>query len=263
MPEYADRIKPTDYGISTYLESLLNKRYQIPTFQRDVVWQSENVKLLWDSVYRFYPVGSILIWKTGIRLQNHRAIGGHAISGGEDAGDFQYVLDGQQRTTSLLTSLYGGRIHSKPEFDPTVYIDLTVTDEGEADETRYRQRFLFAEEIQSATSRDKLQKGLIVKLHDVWKRFGNVERALVDQGYTDYDDPVRDQLRKVKSVLDNYRLSFIELKGIDIAEVCQIFERTNQAGKPLTGLSRPLLNLAECGGRASYPQFTAQRGIPR
>ena len=28
------------------------------------------------------------------------------------------------------------------------------------------------------------------------------------------------------------------------------------------GLSRPLLNLAERGGRASYPQFTARRGIP-
>jgi hypothetical protein len=27
-------------------------------------------------------------------------------------------------------------------------------------------------------------------------------------------------------------------------------------------LSRPLLNLAERGGRASYPQFTARRGIP-
>jgi len=27
-------------------------------------------------------------------------------------------------------------------------------------------------------------------------------------------------------------------------------------------LSRALLNLAERDGRASYPQFTAQRGIP-
>jgi hypothetical protein len=27
-------------------------------------------------------------------------------------------------------------------------------------------------------------------------------------------------------------------------------------------LSRSLLNLAECGGKASYPQFTAVRGIP-
>ena len=37
----------------------------------------------------------------------------------------------------------------------------------------------------------------------------------------------------MQQVLDNYRISFIELKGIQVSEVCQIFERINQAGKPL------------------------------
>jgi len=32
---------------------------------------------------------------------------------------------------------------------------------------------------------------------------------------------------------NNYKLSFIELRGIEVAEVCQIFERINQAGKSL------------------------------
>ncbi|MBD0387442.1 MAG: DUF262 domain-containing protein, partial [Nostoc sp. C3-bin3] len=63
MFTYADRIKPDGHSITTYLENLLAKRYQIPTFQRDVVWEKENVKKLWDSIYKFYPLGSILIWK--------------------------------------------------------------------------------------------------------------------------------------------------------------------------------------------------------
>ena len=33
--------------------------------------------------------------------------------------------------------------------------------------------------------------------------------------------------------MDNYRISLIQLKGIEVSEVCQIFERINQAGKPL------------------------------
>jgi len=41
------------------------------------------------------------------------------------------------------------------------------------------------------------------------------------------------ELANIKGVLDNYRISFIEIKGIQVAEVCQIFERINQAGKPL------------------------------
>jgi len=41
------------------------------------------------------------------------------------------------------------------------------------------------------------------------------------------------ELSKIQGVLNNYRISFIEVKGIQVSEVCQIFERINQAGKPL------------------------------
>jgi len=71
---FTDRIRPTDKGITTYLDELENLDYQIPAFQRDVVWEKENVKKLWDSIYKFYPLGSILVWKKDIKLQNHRKI---------------------------------------------------------------------------------------------------------------------------------------------------------------------------------------------
>jgi hypothetical protein len=41
------------------------------------------------------------------------------------------------------------------------------------------------------------------------------------------------ELNKIKGVLDNYKISYIEIKGIQVSEVCQIFERINQAGKLL------------------------------
>ena len=47
---FTDRIRPTDKGITTYLDELKNLDYQIPTFQRNVVWEKENVKKLWDRV---------------------------------------------------------------------------------------------------------------------------------------------------------------------------------------------------------------------
>ena len=90
---FTDRIRPTDKGITTYLDELKNLDFQIPTFQREVVWDKENVKKLWDSIYKFYPLGSILVWKTKIRLQNHRKIGGHKISDGEfNRTEYQYIL---------------------------------------------------------------------------------------------------------------------------------------------------------------------------
>lgn len=242
---FTDRIRPTDKGITTYLDELENLDYQIPTFQRDVVWEKENVKNLWDSIYKFYPLGSILVWKTDIKLQNHRKIGGHKISEGTfSRSEYQYILDGQQRTTSLLTSLYGGSIEGQDGFDPSVYIDLTIEDETDTDDDSYKKRFLYWDEIndkegnfkRNTGRQNKFNAGLVVKLLSIKNDFGSVERSLVESeydDYKDYDHPIREQLRRLKQVLDNYRLSFIELKGIQVSEVCQIFERINQAGKPL------------------------------
>ena len=242
---FTDRIRPTDKGITTYLDELENLDYQIPTFQRDVVWEKENVKKLWDSIYKFYPLGSILVWKTDIKLQNHRKIGGHKISEGTfSRSEYQYILDGQQRTTSLLTSLYGGSIEGQDGFDPSVYIDLTIEDETDTDDDSYKKRFLYWDEIndkdgnfkRNTGRQNKFNAGLIVKLLRIKNDFGSVERSLVESeydDYKDYDHAIREQLRRLKQVLDNYRLSFIELKGIQVSEVCQIFERINQAGKPL------------------------------
>jgi hypothetical protein len=242
MGSYTDMIKPTDYGVHTYLENLIKKNYQIPTFQREVVWNRNQVKGLWDSIYKFYPLGSILVWKTDTKLQNHRSIGGHIIAEDDNQNDFQYILDGQQRTTSLLTSLYGGKIEGKGNFDPTLYFDLTIEDEDEIDDESYKKRFLFWDEIDDRDgtfkpNMGKMKKyweGLIIKLQDIRQEFGRIERKLQEGAHSNYDDPIRVRLRQIRDVLDNYRISFIELKGIQVSQVCQIFERINQAGQPLS-----------------------------
>ena len=241
---YTDRIFPTNKGLTTYLDELIGKNYQIPTFQRDVVWQQENVKKLWDSIYKFYPLGSILVWKTDLKLQNHRSIGGHEITDpGFSRTEYQYILDGQQRTTSLLTSLYGGSIADRPGFEPLVYVDLTIPIENDTDDESYRSRFLFWTEIddqngrllQNAGRQKRFDQGLIVKLIDIKNQFSAIQNQVFNSALVnkDFNHAVLQELSKIKGVLDNYRISFIEVKGIQVAEVCQIFERINQAGKPL------------------------------
>jgi hypothetical protein len=241
---FTDRIKPTDKGITTYLDELKSLTYQIPTFQRDVVWEKENVKKLWDSIYKFYPLGSILVWKTDIKLQNHRHIGGHKIADNHSfSSEFQYLLDGQQRTTSLLTSLYGGSIEGRRDFDPSLYVDLSIENADETDDEIYKKRFLYWDEIddkegafkRNTGRKKKFDSGLIIKLIDIKENFDTVQEKIVNHSEVNqqYNHPYWVELRRIKQVLDNYRLSFIELKGIKVAEVCQIFERINQAGKPL------------------------------
>lgn len=235
-----DRIQPTDSAITTFLDELRQKKYQIPTFQRDVVWERDSVKKLWDSIYRFYPIGSILVWRSNIRLHGHREIGGHEISDDRPRHEYQYILDGQQRTTSLLTSIFGGRIAGKEDFDPTVYFDLSIPRTEEPEDETYKNRFLFWSEIddhgrvphRNNERKRRWEKGYIVPLRKIAFEFGDLDRAL-NKLHPDYDDPFRERLRELKQALDSYRVAFIELKGIQVAEVCQIFERVNQAGTPL------------------------------
>lgn len=238
MSELTDRIQPTNSGLTTYLDDLVGGKYQIPTFQRNIVWQHENVKKLWDSIYKFYPLGSILIWKTDTKLQNHRSIGGHIIFDEKPLTEYQYILDGQQRTTSLLTSLRGGKIEGRDDFNPELYIDLTKENTDKTDDQTYKERFLFLSEIEDSKNprnserKRKLENGLIVKLNDISKDFGSLYGKI---NCLDNDNKynILKQLLRMKDVFDNYRLSFIEIKGIEVSEVCQIFERINQAGKPL------------------------------
>jgi len=183
---WTDRIKPDGMSIVSYLENLKRGDYQIPTFQREIVWEKENVKKLWDSIYKFYPLGSILIWKTNTKLHNHRAVGGHIIPPDGSRAQFQYILDGQQRTTSLLTSIYGGQIKGKLNFDPTLYIDLTIEYLNEVDDTSYASRFLFWDEIddkggtylRNAGRKKKYDQGLILKILDIKNDFQGVYTRL-------------------------------------------------------------------------------------
>ncbi|MEZ2307150.1 DUF262 domain-containing protein [Paraburkholderia sp. RCC_158] len=230
---YANRILPTDLTISKFLNNLRERRYQIPTFQRDVVWEAENVKKLWDSLYKFYPLGSILVWRTDIQLHRHRAIGGVEIGSDEPLREFHYLLDGQQRTTALFTSIFGGAIAGRPGFNPQLCVDLTVGDSSDVDDVSYRQRFLFAQEIlEDPELRERYAARKIVKLQDVLENYLGVESALEKLGY-EFSHPARESLRRFMALFSNYRLSIIELNGIQVAEVCEIFARVNTGGKPL------------------------------
>jgi hypothetical protein len=92
-------------------------------------------------------------------------------------------LDGQQRTTSLLTSLYGGKIDGRDDFDPTLYVDLTIESDSETDDESYKKRFLFRPEIddnRSAARKENFSKGLIVKIYDILLNYNDVSTEVFE-----------------------------------------------------------------------------------
>src|SRR3954471_11507829 len=92
--------------ISTILDHIDSGHIALPEFQRGYVWNREQVRGLFSSLYRRHPVGGLLVWATNSEEATHRGDGPPA------AGVVKLLLDGQQR----MTSLYGVVRGRPPEF---------------------------------------------------------------------------------------------------------------------------------------------------
>lgn len=92
--------------ISTILDHIDNGHMALPEFQRGYVWNRDQVRGLFDSLYRRHPVGGLLVWATESKTAAHRGDGPLA------AGVVKLLLDGQQR----MTTLYGVVRGKPPEF---------------------------------------------------------------------------------------------------------------------------------------------------
>jgi hypothetical protein len=92
--------------ISTILDHIDSGHMALPEFQRGYVWNRDQVRGLFDSLYRRHPVGGLLVWATESKTATHRGDGALA------AGVVKLLLDGQQR----MTSLYGVVRGRPPKF---------------------------------------------------------------------------------------------------------------------------------------------------
>jgi uncharacterized protein with ParB-like and HNH nuclease domain len=208
--------------LTEFIRQLASGEFLIPTFQRLFVWRPENISSLWDSIFRCYPIGSILYWQTPIRLHVHRNVGGFFIpeNGSFSSGNYAYILDGQQRATSLLISFFGGtgKVREQPSFDYTLYFDLKSSS------------FFFENEYYR--HRWEVRAEFLVRLKDVSELPADYgSRLRMVQGFT----PAVDRnLKQLQEAFVEYSLPLISLEGYDLAGVSAIYERLNQTGMRLT-----------------------------
>jgi hypothetical protein len=99
---------------------LLNGTYAIPAFQRDFVWDIERSAKLLDSWVKGYPMGSFILWKTDEALCPVKKIGNTVIYRDELEGEKTYILDGQQRITSVFAAIMGLNTSKKTSYTNVV-----------------------------------------------------------------------------------------------------------------------------------------------
>lgn len=93
-------LKPENIRIRQLVNDYRMGRIVFPEFQRDYVWKPSKAPKLIDSLYRDFPIASLLLWQSADGARARRANGR-----GTYGPATNWLIDGQQRVITLARTL--------------------------------------------------------------------------------------------------------------------------------------------------------------
>jgi len=207
--DYATLIYEIDEGV-----------IKIPKFQRDFVWDIGKTAKLLDSILKGYPIGTFILWQTDERINDIKNIGDMELPETKDGVKVQYVLDGQQRITSLYAAIKGAEIQ-KPGTNKkidykNIYVNLNVDVEDDI----------------PVISEKKPLDCKYVSLHDVLNLTLRNSKKLKDAMSLSQED--LELVDDYQEAFRMYKFSTVLLLKNDINSAIEVFTRINTGGKVLT-----------------------------
>lgn len=205
--KYADLINEIQKGI-----------IKIPKFQRDFVWTIDKTAKLLDSILKGYPIGTFILWQTDERINDIKNVGNLDIPDTPDGVKVQYVLDGQQRITSLFAAYLGAHIQKVGEKKITDYgnivvnLDVDINDNDEqviTEEPVSDKHISLCDVLNFSYSKAK----------ELSARFSEAELEKIDAYSTAFK---------------TYEFSTVVLRKEDIDSAIEVFTRINTGGQTLT-----------------------------
>ncbi|MCP3136986.1 DUF262 domain-containing protein [Pyxidicoccus xibeiensis] len=116
------RPQATAFSIEDLLDRVRRGEVRIPDFQRPLKWTAEDVRDLFDSVYRGYPIGTLLFWKREAPAASITF--GPVRIDAPSTSQALWVVDGQQRITALAAVLLHGASAPAARDGFTLFFDL-------------------------------------------------------------------------------------------------------------------------------------------
>ena len=216
-------IEPRVRSLVSYLDDIENGLLQIPSFQRDYVWERDDIKDLFDSIKNRYPIGSVLLWKPGEQIgDDKQKIGSYTTP--KNQNDKVYILDGYQRLSTLFGCLTNPDktqlSRDKKEWQEyySLYYDL-------AD-----QAFIY---IRPNSQPLPFQVPIYVLLNSSdFRQFArNKLEQLQDKNLIDI---YLDRADKLSRVFLEYKIASVDINNANISEAVEIFSRVNSKGQPIS-----------------------------
>lgn len=218
-------ITSQDREIQALVNDIRDGKLLLPELQRGYVWKSPQVRNLFDSLYRGYPSGQLLVWETD-DLPHAKTVSVDGLN--DDQRRPQLLLDGQQRLTSLSAVMLGRELKVQDDTKP---IDVVFN--------------VFTEQFAIAGPRQSGETGWIslskLFTNGPMKVFREVKSGLTDEE----EDLVMERLTRLENIKAyKYRVNLLD--QLSYEEVTDIFIRINSGG---TVLSNADLALAQISSR--------------
>lgn len=194
----------------------LQGQIRVPSFQRALKWGAKDVQRLLDSVYRGYPIGSLLMWKRAAGPQRVRIGPFEMEVGARD--DAWFVVDGQQRLTSLAAALRHPAAEAEDREPDAFTISFDLA------ENRFR------------LPRESRSSGRNEPLVPVHRLFDAVDLAdwLRDHPEVGGDRELARRAHAAGKALREYRVPVYVIETDDEDVLREVFERVNSFGVALT-----------------------------
>jgi hypothetical protein len=203
--------------IREIVDQILRGQIRIPAFQRGFVWEPDRVAYLMDSIYKRYPFGSLLFWRTREKLSVERDLGPFKLPSPKEDYPVDYVLDGQQRITSIFGVFQRELEMQNPGDWQDIFFDLR------ADQSVQETQFFALPEAEVDRSRHFPMNTLF-------------DTVAYRQATEKFDDPTKVVIDEMQAVFKEVRIPLQVFRTEEKSTVAIIFERVNRQGVPLDTL---------------------------
>jgi hypothetical protein len=101
--ELHSRLETRSLKVRDIIQQFSRGQIAVPEFQRDYIWKPQRAALLTDSLYRNYPISSLLLWISDAQVRSRRPQQPRALLG----KTVSWLIDGQQRVATLVRVFNG------------------------------------------------------------------------------------------------------------------------------------------------------------
>ena len=235
----------------------------LPDLQRPFVWKDNKIRELYDSMLKGYPIGYIMLWESPADYDEKKS--GIGINGKIYTEPKELVIDGQQRLTALVASMYGVKVKDKNFVEREIKISFNPLTREFAVWTSAFERtpewipkvsdvFLAKENNTISAFRRKYIRAVNEA------RNKREEKALTDAEEDLIENNINDLLN-----LSEYSLPTLEISyNAREEDVADIFVRVNSGGQSLTenNFIQTLISVYENETSDQMNLFCEQSRIP-